>query len=91
LNNNNNSTPLATISSFFVYWLVQCLTNIQSKEPLVKKSALSLNKTQLGDREEEERPNDTVINNKEEVIKQQQQKKKTNNNNIRSVGTIDAI
>jgi hypothetical protein len=24
---NNNSTPLSNHTSFFVYWLVQCLTN----------------------------------------------------------------
>jgi hypothetical protein len=33
---NNISTPLSNHTSFFVYWLVQCLTNIQSKEPLAK-------------------------------------------------------
>jgi hypothetical protein len=33
---NNISTPLSNHTSFFVYWLVQCLTNIQSKEPPVK-------------------------------------------------------
>jgi hypothetical protein len=65
--NNNNSTPLTNHLFFLcLYWLVQCLTNIQSKEPPEEVGVKLTDPTQRRQRRRQRRshrPNDPVIKN----------------------------